>query len=513
MNEFLSYLTKSSVVLAIFYLLYRALLASDANHYFNRVYLLASTVLAIVLPLVHLHILSQPAIAEMQFPTAFLSKHMFVAEPSPLVDKTSPIPYVSVILGIYLAGVIFFLGKLLFSLLKVFRFIKDNQTYAEHYAHYIMIQTNGIWPTSSVFKYILWDNTMKVSALEASQILSHEIVHVRQHHTWDLIFMQCIQSLLWFNPFIYFHKNSLLRIHDYLADMEAVRSSNPKSYLNLLAKQTLNPPSHSMAHQFSKSKTLNRMKMIQNNKRLPLIVKATLIMPVLSLLVYAFSCDIRVEANPFAQLKTHQALNSLSINHQMDSKMLGRFDDSNKQGPHNFEPMTGSPEYVASQKSVTFSKDESTVEENTLPVPKKGLDAFYGYIQKNIKYPIEARKNGVAGTVYLTFMIAESGEASDFQIEKGIGGGCDEEALSVIKSSFDEIEWNPGKENGKIVKTSMTLPITYLLDIKKQKDGKNIKANLPEIVVVGYTPERFHGDMKNLLKKTTNEIQQKSENQ
>ncbi|MFM8741933.1 MAG: energy transducer TonB [Cytophagales bacterium] len=100
-----------------------------------------------------------------------------------------------------------------------------------------------------------------------------------------------------------------------------------------------------------------------------------------------------------------------------------------------------------------------TVVEETA-TPKGGMAAFYKYVGEKIKYPAQARRMGVEGKVFVQFVIGKDGSISDVKVIKGIGAGCDEEAIRIVQSSPS---WNPGKQRGKAVKQRYTLPIQFKL--------------------------------------------------
>ena len=87
-----------------------------------------------------------------------------------------------------------------------------------------------------------------------------------------------------------------------------------------------------------------------------------------------------------------------------------------------------------------------------------GQNAFGKFLASNIRYPVEARENKVQGKVYISFVVEKSGNLTDLKILKGIGGGCDEEALRVLKNSP---VWEPGIVEGKAVRTAYTFPVTF----------------------------------------------------
>lgn len=100
-----------------------------------------------------------------------------------------------------------------------------------------------------------------------------------------------------------------------------------------------------------------------------------------------------------------------------------------------------------------------TVVEETA-TPKGGMQSFYEYVGKKLKYPAQARRMGTEGKVFVQFVINRDGSISDVVAIKGIGAGCDEEAIRIIQSSPS---WTPGKQRGKAVKQRMVLPITFKL--------------------------------------------------
>jgi protein TonB len=94
------------------------------------------------------------------------------------------------------------------------------------------------------------------------------------------------------------------------------------------------------------------------------------------------------------------------------------------------------------------------------PAPKGGMAAFYEYVGKKLKYPAQARRMGIEGKVFVEFVVDKDGSITSVKAIKGIGAGCDEEAIRVIQTAP---KWNPGKQRGRPVKVRMILPITFKL--------------------------------------------------
>ena len=111
--------------------------------------------------------------------------------------------------------------------------------------------------------------------------------------------------------------------------------------------------------------------------------------------------------------------------------------------------------------------DEPEVEEQEIftvveeqPSFPGGEQARMKYLQKNIEYPQMALESGIEGTVFVTFVVEPDGSVTDVRILRGIGGGCDEEALRVVRNMP---KWKPGKQRGKSVRVQFNMPIRFKL--------------------------------------------------
>jgi protein TonB len=94
------------------------------------------------------------------------------------------------------------------------------------------------------------------------------------------------------------------------------------------------------------------------------------------------------------------------------------------------------------------------------PTPTGGYENFYSYISKNLKYPRTAQRSHIEGKVFIEFVIDKNGSVTQLKIIKGIGSGCDEEAIRVLAQS----RWEPGRQRGKPVKVRMAMSVNFVLD-------------------------------------------------
>ena len=118
-------------------------------------------------------------------------------------------------------------------------------------------------------------------------------------------------------------------------------------------------------------------------------------------------------------------------------------------------------EYVApeiEEEEVVEAEVFTIVEE--MPSYPGGDAKMYEYLGKNIKYPQIARESSIQGRVFVNFVVEPDGSVSNVKVLRGIGGGCDEEAMRVVKTMP---KWKPGKQRGKAVRVSYTLPVVFKL--------------------------------------------------
>ena len=110
-----------------------------------------------------------------------------------------------------------------------------------------------------------------------------------------------------------------------------------------------------------------------------------------------------------------------------------------------------------------FSDAESATDRivDQMPEYPGGVSGLYKFLGKNTRYPEVSREGGIEGKVYVEFVILKDGTPCDFVVVRGIGGGCDEEAIRVLKMME---KWKPGKQDGKPVNVRYTLPVNFTLN-------------------------------------------------
>ena len=424
MNSLLNYFLEANLYLISFYLLYQLLLARDKHFRFNRAFLLVSILLSISLPLLSINIQSTPS-AENLFEGYIILPAITISNVQ-MESVGFIVKWWHIIGLIYIAGVLFYLLRLMWQLSKILRNLPLLNSTRERKTGYTLVTTNGEIPTCSFFKFLFWDKSVKLSEDEQSQILEHELVHIRQWHSIDILLTEFLRVIFWINPVIHFMKSRLTEVHEYLADHYATQQIDIDKYSKLLTLQVFKSFDFALSNNFHKSQVVKRLRMLKSGRSRSIWINVGLLVPSLALLVTLLACDV----TEMSEIEPQSEVAEIVINKDIDV-----LDD------HSV------PEKIF------------TIVENK-PVPIGGMTAFYEYVQNSLKYPSEAKGTGIEGKVFVQFVVAPDGKLTDVKAVKGIGGGCDKEAVRVISES---VAWNPGLQGGKKVNVRMIIPITFKL--------------------------------------------------
>ncbi|MEQ8926592.1 MAG: TonB family protein [Fulvivirga sp.] len=428
MNNLFTYFVEANICLAVFGLLYIVLLKNETDFKFRRNFILIASLIALIIPLFKLGSFNSDNTLVQSIQTTILPE-LTIGQSVGVGETSASINWWYYTKLIYITVTILLSQYFLFQLMQVAWFYFSNRTEKLRNKHYTLVETNGTLPTFSFFNILFYDNSIELSDTDKSKIIKHELTHIRQGHSLDIILLELTKIVFWFNPICWFLRNEIQDVHEYLADESAIENSNADDYGSLLAQMALNKVHLSIGHHFSKSKTLKRLDMIKRMKRGVNKWKSAMIIPVVLLTVVIISCN----------------------DHSVDT------------------PKTIEEKFT--EGSVFYKVDESAT-------PVGGFDKYYGQIAANLKYPIEARKKGIQGKVYIQFVVDEKGNVGDVKAVKGIGHGCDDAAVLAVQNSG---KWSAPILDGKAVKQRIILPITFKLDDVDETKSSDKKGKFLEI--------------------------------
>jgi len=432
----LKFIACSAFLMGLFHLF----LAKEKSFQLNRWILIALIPAAMIIPF-----LSFPIVVPNQNPIQIdylylptdLSQPTTVYQSDTRAQTTSPIQW---FLAVYIPVLLFLLFTKLKALNQLMSWTKKGSVRRIPGASLIL--SEKVRSPFSFANYIFMHPTSyKEGSEETEMILTHERYHIAHRHYIDLLWMELLTVVCWFNPVVYLVKKAMVLNHEYLADQEVQQKANPIKYKQLLLELTVNNNPEIWTSSMSSSTLKNRLIMMNNpltkNSMQLRIFSFSLLA---SLFIAGFSLEIRAQHTPVPSQKQGQVM-----------------DDT------YFEVET-QPEFIG------------------------GMTEFYRYVVDNMEYPLRARKNGIEGEVVVQFVVEKDGSLSNVAAINEIAGGCEEEAERVVRNSPD---FKPGMQRGSPVRVKMVLPIHFILD--KETLGQDGHP-LGKIIVEGV--EQRNGKLK-----------------
>jgi len=429
------YLIKSFLSLGIFYITWLLFFRRQTDFRFNRYYLIFTTLLAVFIPLVHLPELFP---AGFQNPIGQLSavqiKEILIGNTGNPAAAGAGLSLMTVLWGIYLLGMFVMAIRFLLSLLQLYRLVRKSETKTEAGIKYVF--TSGNLPVFSFFHQIFISKEIFANP-RAAAIINHEKIHIRQNHSVDLLTLEILHIFQWFNPFVYLMKKAVKENHEFIADSGmAIPENNRNNYLNLLFREASGFEFSPITHNFSYSLLQKRMVMMKNpksQKRMP----AKLLLSALALTLTLFACNNPKQSTPESSPKVATVTK--------DKKIIIR-----DQTP-------------AERKAIAAQVDTGQVFMMVEKMPEYpgGLKTLMHYLATNIHYPEQAKKGNIQGRVFINFIVEKDGSISHVKVLKGIGYGCDKEAVRAVENMPP---WTPGMQKGKPVRVSFNLPVKFTLE-------------------------------------------------
>jgi hypothetical protein len=260
----INYIIRSGFSLALLYLFFTLFLSRDKMHRFNRYYLIASLIFSFIIPTLTIpaFITSNPVTSLAGFSNL---QDSYVQLQLLTPQKESQFNFERLILFLYFSISLLLLFRFIFNLIRLEISKKVNPS-TEYAGHRIILINDLVLPYSFLSTIYVNSGEYKEGRIP-KELFSHEISHISQRHSLDIIFIELLKVFFWFNPFIYFFKKAIMLNHEYLAD-EAVTYSenNSKSYINILLNVAFRNNNSYLASSFNYSFTKKRLLMMTKNK-------------------------------------------------------------------------------------------------------------------------------------------------------------------------------------------------------------------------------------------------------
>ncbi|MGN8067567.1 M56 family metallopeptidase [Mucilaginibacter sp. SG564] len=435
------YLLLVNIYLVLFYVFYVLLLRKETFFQLNRIYLVTAALLSFFIPMIQADWVQNLFITQ-QVKYTIYSSPVIIYSFKPVAASHISIGQILAVL--YGAGILFLSVRLIWQLIKLKRVINQPQATAA-YSFFGMVRLDEASSNNTIIE-------------------AHEQVHAQQWHSADVMLIELVMIVNWFNPVVYMYRFAIKHIHEYIADRQAVQAgTNKAEYALLLLSQTFESPAHQLVNPFFNHSLLKqRIIMLQKNKSQRIsLIKYGLSAPLFILMLILSSATIN-NSKPVSvinrsahQLFTTPAAPVLLADVLREDKALEK-----KESAH-----------VAREIEIDTVRKKNQVYTSVEKVPEfpGGLEKFGAYLGKAIKYPKVDRENNVQGRVIITFVVEKDGALSGLKVTRGVSKTIDAEALRVLKNSP---KWIPGIEKGKKVRVQYSVPISFALvsDDKPKSD-------------------------------------------
>ena len=516
MLEFLIYDLKVAVLIAVFYMFYRLLLARETFHRVNRIVLLLTALASFVLPL------------------CVITTHKTVVMPMPMIDvelgaavieeEVPNVPFWQIALPIlFIIGMAATLANTLWSVCKILTLIRHSEQHPQPDGSIICVTGNADLAPFSWMHYIVM-NRSDYETNDAA-ILTHERGHIRLRHSWDVLLVDILTALQWFNPAIWMLRSDLRAIHEYEADGAVLSQGiNARQYQYLLITKAGGIGGYSLANGISHSTLKNRITMMLHTESprrrllkllalLP-VVGVTLALNARTVTDYVYdepqkqvpvkkgkkggtikmgnetiqvvgeTEDVRIDKPDgikFIQIDPGKKPLFLLNGQKVDERVISSIDPKNIESISVLKDKAALEAYGEEAKDgvvlITLKKmnviedvggDDSKVFDvvEVMPQFPGGAPKLMEYLSQNICYPKEAMEANKQGRVIATFVVEKDGSISNAKVVKSVYPLLDEEALRVVNAMPN---WEPGRQNGEPVAVKYTVPITFRLDGKPKE--------------------------------------------
>jgi TonB family protein len=435
---------------------------------------------------------------------------------------------------LYITGVVVVLSRTLLSVWRVLMLVRRSERIPQADGTTLCVVKDDV-PPFSFCSYIV----MNHSDYEANDaaVLAHERGHIRQHHSCDVLLVDILTALQWFNPAMWMLRADLRAIHEYEADGAVLSQGiNARQYQYLLITKAASIGGYSIANGISHSTLKNRITMmLQKKSPRSRFMKLLALVPIvgIALALNAETVNDYVYQQPQKKVvkkgsksaTTKMGNNTIEIVPSQDAAeqadpakvvewVVAKEPDKKPivllEGHRiTYETFTRmDPDEIA---SITVLKDQPAVDQYgeearngvILITTKKGVEVFtpveqnpeyfdvveqmpefpggaqalFGFVAKNIHYPKAAEDAGIQGRVIVTFVVMKDGSIGEVKVAKGVSPELDGEAVRCVKSMP---KWKPGMQKGQAVNVKFTMPISFALPDSKVEETKE-----SSVVVVG----------------------------
>lgn len=470
-------MTKAAIYLAGFYMVYTFLLSRDTWYSRNRTFILLSVLSSLILPFITIQTnkpIEVPVFGKVLsevFVTGLKAGNGLAG------SGNKELTGLQILNSVYLAGIIFFGSKLLIDFFELIFLIIRKRNRGTHIIRFHGFNTAGFSALGQVFI------NSRLTPEEAEEIIRHEQNHLDHNHFLDIVFIEIVKVLQWFNPIIHMLDRSLRAVHEYQADEGCLKTGIPVvNYQRLLLNQVFSSKIFGLTNCFSNPTLIKKRMIMMTKKRTSALanMKLLIVAPVIGFVFLAISAykdipdTIVKQTVPITVPEVSSTILSTEV-----SKISSEPAKLSSKPATPKKPVTKSetvpppspppvPASLESTTDISVVKEQTNEESNVSPfVVVEQMPMFPGgdtellkYIATNTNYPESAKINNIAGRVIIRFCVTEKGGVRLVSVLKGVSPELDAEAIRVVKTLPSFI---PGSQGGKAVPVWYMVPITFSL--------------------------------------------------
>lgn len=422
------YLLQVNVGLILFYALYKLVCTRDTFFRSRRFILIVSLVLPFILPFIDVREWLESRdrmIMLTHFDYSAVLPEIVVG--SEAVETGNRVFVLSEWIGyLYLAGVVVLLVRLAVQAFSLYRLIVRMPEKEIN-----GVRVKCLNDPSGPFSFFGWIfmNPAAVKEDEISEILPHEMAHVKQHHSVDVLLAEMVSICCWMNPFAWLLKREVRLNLEFLADRKVMEAGfATKSYQYHLLGLAYNHK-YGLSNNFNFSHLKQRIIMMNKKKSNDAghIKYALFVLPAFALLVAGnISCS-----------------QDASQTEDAKEEVVAPVSPEAKEAPAD-----------------STAKEEVFMVAEQMPEYPGGMKEMLKFLQENVKYPENAMKNNVQGRVIVQFVVEKDGTPTEFKVLRSVDPDLDAEALRVMKAMP---KWKPGMQKGQVVRVKFTVPVSFKL--------------------------------------------------
>jgi TonB family protein len=422
------YLLQVNVGLILFYALYKLVCTRDTFFRSRRFILIVSLVLPFILPFIDVREWLESRdrmIMLTHFDYSAVLPEIVVG--SEAAETGNRVFVLSEWIGyLYLAGIVVLLVRLVvqaFSLSRLIIRMPEKEING--------VRVKCLNDPSGPFSFFGWIfmNPAAVKEDEISEILTHEMAHVKQHHSVDVLLAEMVSICCWMNPFAWLLKREVRLNLEFLADRKVMEAGfATKSYQYHLLGLAYNHK-YGLSNNFNFSHLKQRIIMMNKKKSNAAghIKYALFVLPAFALLVAGnISCS-----------------QDASQTEDAKEEVVAPVSPEAKEAPAD-----------------STAKEEVFMVAEQMPEFPGGMKEMLKFLQENVKYPENAMKNNVQGRVIVQFVVEKDGTPTEFKVLRSVDPDLDAEALRVMKAMP---KWKPGMQKGQVVRVKFTVPVSFKL--------------------------------------------------